>query len=78
MGLQVIERQIDRSEVYLADEAFFCGTGAQVAPIVSIDHRAIGSGEVGPLVKELQTLFFGIVRGQNEKYMDWLTPVKKG
>lgn len=75
LGLEVVERPIDRSEVYLADEAFFCGTGAQVAPIVSVDHRTIGDGEVGPQVKRLQELFFGIVRGQNEKYMDWLTPV---
>ncbi|MFZ1756951.1 MAG: branched-chain amino acid transaminase [Caldilineaceae bacterium] len=75
MGLRVIERPIDRSEVYLAEEAFFCGTGAQVAPIVSVDHRAISNGQVGPLVKQLQTLFFAIVRGQNEKYREWLTPV---
>lgn len=75
LGLRVVERPIDRSEVYLADEAFFCGTGAQVAPITSIDHRTIGDGEVGPLVKQLQEIFFAIVRGKNEKYMEWLTPV---
>lgn len=75
LGLRVVERPIDRSEVYLADEAFFCGTGAQVAPITSIDHRTIGDGEVGSLVKQLQEIFFGIVRGRNEKYMEWLTPV---
>lgn len=75
MGLAVVERQIDRSEVYLADEAFFCGTGAQVAPVTSVDHRAIGDGAVGPIVKQLQELFFAIVRGKNEKYMEWLTPV---
>lgn len=77
MGLRVVERPIDRSEVYLADEAFFCGTGAQVAPITSIDHRTVGNGEVGPRVKQLQELFFGIVRGKNEKYMEWLTPVRQ-
>jgi branched-chain amino acid aminotransferase len=75
LGLPVVERPIDRSEVYLADEAFFCGTGAQVAPVTSVDHRSIGNGEVGPVVKQLQELFFAIVRGKNEKYMDWLTPV---
>ena len=77
LGLPVVERHMDRSEVYLADEAFFCGTGAQVAPVTSVDHRAIGNGEVGPVVKQLQELFFGIVRGKNEKYMDWLTPVPR-
>jgi branched-chain amino acid aminotransferase len=75
MGLPVEVREIDRSEVYLAEEAFFCGTGPQVSPIVSIDHRAIGDGKVGPLVAELQALYFRVVRGEVETYMDWLTPV---
>jgi branched-chain amino acid aminotransferase len=75
MGLPVEIREIDRSEVYLAEEAFYCGTGAQVSPIVSIDHRAIGTGKVGPLVTELQALYFRVVKGEEEKYMDWLTPV---
>jgi branched-chain amino acid aminotransferase len=75
MGLPVEVREIDRSEVYLAEEAFYCGTGAQVSPIVSIDHRAIGTGKVGPLVAELQALYFRVVKGEVEKYMDWLTPV---
>jgi len=77
LGLPVVERPIDRSEVYLAEEAFFCGTGAQVAPIVSLDHRDIGDGEVGPIVKALQDLFFSIVYGRNDKYRDWLTPVSR-
>jgi branched-chain amino acid aminotransferase len=75
MGLPVEIREIDRSEVYLAEEAFYCGTGAQVSPIVSIDHRAIGTGKVGPLVADLQALYFRVVKGEEEKYMDWLTPV---
>jgi branched-chain amino acid aminotransferase len=77
MGLPVEIREIDRSEVYLAEEAFYCGTGAQVSPIVSIDHRAIGTGKVGPLVAELQALYFRVVKGEEEKYMDWLTPVSQ-
>lgn len=73
--LQVTERSIDRSELYVADEVFFCGTGAQVAAVVEIDHRPIGSGSTGPLTKRLQELYFRVVRGNEPKYMDWLTPV---
>ncbi len=75
LGLPVEIREIDRSEVYLADEAFYCGTGAQVSPIISVDHRPIGTGKVGPLVTELQALYFRVVKGEEEKYMHWLTPV---
>jgi branched-chain amino acid aminotransferase len=75
LGLPVEEREIDRSEAYLADEAFFCGTGVQVSPISSIDHRPIGNGKIGPLVSEIQALYFRVVKGQEEKYMHWLTPV---
>lgn len=75
MGLEVVERQIDRTEVYLAQEAFFCGTGVQIAPITRIDHRMLGNGEIGPIVQELRQLFFNVVTGRVEKYRDWLTPV---
>jgi branched-chain amino acid aminotransferase len=75
LGLPVEEREIDRSEAYLADEAFYCGTGVQVSPISSIDHRPIGNGKIGPLVTELQALYFRVVKGQEEKYKHWLTPV---
>ena len=75
MGVEVVERQIDRTEVYLAEEAFFCGTGVQVAPITRIDHRALGDGQIGPVVKELRQLYFDVVTGRVEKYRDWLTPV---
>jgi branched-chain amino acid aminotransferase len=75
LGVPVAERAIDRSELYVAEEAFFCGTGAQVSAIVEIDHRPIGDGHPGPLTKKLQELYFNIVRGNNPKYRDWLTPV---
>lgn len=75
LGLEVIERSIDRSELYVADEAFFTGTGAQVAAIVEIDHRPLGEGTIGPLTKQIQDLFFRTVRGNNPRYMHWLTPV---
>ena len=75
LGVPVIERSIDRSELYIADEAMFCGTGAQVTAITEIDKRKIGTGQVGPVVKKMQDTFFAIVRGENPKYQSWLTPV---
>lgn len=75
MGMEVEERQIDRTEVYIADEAFFCGTGAEVQPIASVDRYQVGSGQTGPVVKAMQELYFGIARGQNPKYSQWLIPV---
>lgn len=75
LGLNVIEREIDRSELYLAEEAFFCGTGAQIVAIASIDHRVIGSGATGPITRQLRDLFFQVLRGEVEKYRDWLSPV---
>lgn len=74
-GLEVEERVINRSELYMADEAFFCGTGAQVSPITSIDHRPVGDGKIGPISKKLQDLYFNIVKGKVEKYKHWCTPV---
>src|SRR5919199_1823683 len=75
MGLEVIERSVDRSELYVADEVFLCGTGAQIAPVVEIDHREIADGIAGPIVSRLQKVYFDIVRGRNPKFKDWLTAV---
>jgi branched-chain amino acid aminotransferase len=75
LGLDVIERSIDRSELYVADEAFFVGTGAQVAPIVEVDRRRIGDGEPGPLTVRVQDVYLDAVMGRNPKYGEWLTPV---
>jgi len=75
LGLQVIERSIDRSELYVADEVFLCGTGAQVSPVLEIDRRAIGDGEMGPITRELQKLYFDICYGRVEERLDWLTPI---
>ncbi|MGB8648875.1 MAG: branched-chain amino acid transaminase [Anaerolineae bacterium] len=75
LGMHVHERTIDRSELYLADEAFFTGTGAQVAAIVEVDHRNVGSGKTGAWTKKIQDLYFKTVRGENPKYSQWLTPV---
>jgi branched-chain amino acid aminotransferase len=75
LGVEVVERRIDRTEVYLADEAFFCGTGVQVASITRVDHRPIGNGAMGPITSELRDLYFDVVRGKNENYRHWCTPV---
>lgn len=75
LGLEVVERPIDRTELYLAEEAFFVGTGAQVAPIAEIDRRPIGDGRIGPITREIQALYFRVVKGQEPKYRHWCTPV---
>ena len=75
MGLKTIERHIDRTELYVADEAFFCGTGVQVAAIASVDHRPVGTGRLGPVVHQLRDLYFAAVRGELPRYRCWLTPI---
>ena len=75
LGLPVVERSLDRSELYVADEVFLCGTGAQVSPVIDIDRRTIGDGAVGPVTKALQDLYFDICKGRVEEKLDWLTPV---
>ncbi len=75
MGVETIQRSIDRSELYMADEAFLCGTGAQISPVVEIDHRAVGTGEVGAITRRLATLYFDAVRGRLPAYSEWLTPI---
>lgn len=75
LDMEVVEQSIDRSELYIADEVFLCGTGAQISPVIEIDHRPIGEGTVGPVVARIQKLYFEIVRGRNTKYKHWLTPV---
>ena len=75
LGLKVVERSIDRSELYVADEVFLCGTGAQVSPVLEIDRRAVGDGEMGPITRELQKLYFDICYGRVEERLDWLTPI---
>jgi branched-chain amino acid aminotransferase len=68
-------RRVDRTELYIADEAFLCGTGVQVSAITSIDHRQVGNGEVGPIARRLSRIYFDAVRGKTPKYKDWLTPI---
>ncbi len=73
LGLEVCEKRISRDEVYIADEAFFTGTAAEVTPIRELDDRLIGSGQRGPITERLQTRFFDIVQGRDPKYHHWLT-----
>ena len=75
LGYQIKERRITRDEVYVADEAFFTGTAAEVVPIRELDGRAIGSGSRGPLTEQLQSIYFDSVRGRESQYGAWLTPV---
>jgi branched-chain amino acid aminotransferase len=75
LGVEVVERDIDRTEVYLADEIFMCGTGVQVASITKVEHRPIGNEEPGPITARVHDLFHKVVRGHVDKYRDWLTPV---
>ncbi|HID86167.1 MAG TPA: branched-chain amino acid transaminase [Anaerolineae bacterium] len=75
LGIETVERPIDRSELYVAEEAFFCGTGVQVVAIIEIDRRPVGDGKIGPIVSQLRQLYFDIVRSKVEKYRAWCTPV---
>ena len=71
----VVERSIDRTEVYLADEMFFAGTGVQIAAITKVDHRDVGTGKMGPRTAEVKKFFMDVVHGRNPKYRDWCYPI---
>lgn len=75
LGYTIVEKRITRDEVYVADEAFFTGTAAEVVPIRELDGRTIGSGSRGPLTEQLQTMYFDAVRGNRAQNRDWLAPV---
>lgn len=75
MNLDVEVREIDRTEVFVADEAFFCGTGVQVVAIAEVDHRKVGDGKMGPVAKRLRELYFDVVRGRIPRYCGWNVPV---
>jgi branched-chain amino acid aminotransferase len=73
LGIESVERGIDRSELYVADECFMTGTAAHVSPVVEVDRRPIGDGRVGPVTAQIQRLYFDVVRGKNSKYARWCT-----
>lgn len=76
LGIEIVEKRITRDEVYVADEAFFSGTAAEVTPIREYDNRTIGSGTRGPITEKLQSLYFDVVHGRVDKYTHWLTSVQ--
>jgi branched-chain amino acid aminotransferase len=76
LGLQVKERRITRDEVYVAEEAFFTGTAAEVLPIRELDGRQIGEGKRGPITEKLQSMYFDAVKGKLSAHQEWLTAVR--
>jgi len=74
LGLPTHQRVIDRTELYIADEIFLTGTGAQIAPVVEVDHRPVGTGTIGPIAGEIQRLYADVVRGKLPQYLHWCTP----
>jgi branched-chain amino acid aminotransferase len=76
LGYEVVEKRITRDEIYIADEAFFTGTAAEVTPIRELDDRTIGAGKRGPITEKLQSLYFDLVKGRSKLHTEWLTPVK--
>ncbi|MBP9713127.1 MAG: branched-chain amino acid transaminase [Sterolibacterium sp.] len=75
LGLTVVSKRLTRDDIYIADEAFFTGTAAEVTPIRELDRRQIGAGKRGPITEKLQSLFFDVVNGKVPAHADWLTPV---
>jgi branched-chain amino acid aminotransferase len=75
-GLEIVEKRITRDEIYIADEAFFTGTAAEVTPISELDNRPIGFGSRGPITEQLQSAYFDLVHGRNEKHLDLLTFIR--
>ncbi|HIJ85887.1 MAG: branched chain amino acid aminotransferase apoenzyme [Magnetococcales bacterium] len=73
MGFQVVQQRFPRDEVYIADEAFFTGTAAEITPIRELDGRKIGLGTAGPITKAIQTRFFDVVQGRDDRHKNWLT-----
>jgi branched-chain amino acid aminotransferase len=77
LGMEVVERHIARTELYVADEAFFCGSGYEITPILSVDRFNLGSGGVGPITQRLLTTYMDVVRGVDKRFPEWRTPIYK-
>ena len=75
LGCKVTFRHVNRTELYCADELFFCGTGVQIVPVIIIDGRTVGDGKLGPVTRELQHIYSRVVRAEHDAYADWCTPV---
>ena len=76
MGIPTEVRSVDRSELYVCDEVFLCGTGVQVSAVIEIDHRAVGTGVIGPVARAVSERYFAAVRGKDPAYASWLTPIE--
>ncbi|HET7738008.1 MAG TPA: aminotransferase class IV, partial [Tepidiformaceae bacterium] len=76
LGIETIERSIDRTELYIADEVFMTGTAAHLTPVVEVDRRPVGDGTPGPITSQLSRIFFDVIRGKNPEYRHWCTPVR--
>ena len=77
LGMGVVEREIDRTELYTADEAFLCGSGYEITPVISIDRFPIGTGDVGPVTKAISNAYMNLVRGTDTRHPEWRTPTYK-
>jgi branched-chain amino acid aminotransferase len=75
LGVEVVERPIDRTEVYLADEVFLTGTGVQIVAVTRVDHRAVGPGRMGEITSRLRATLSDVVRGRSARRRDWCAPV---
>ncbi|MBI3914396.1 MAG: branched-chain amino acid transaminase [Chloroflexi bacterium] len=75
LGIEVVEREMDRTELYVAQEAFMCGTGAEITPIVSVDRLPVGTGEMGPITKRIESIYHDLVRGIDPQCPEWRTEV---
>jgi branched-chain amino acid aminotransferase len=75
LGLEVVERPVDRTELYTADEIFLCGTAAEISPIVEVDRYAVGDGQIGPITRELDRRLIDVMRGADSSHQNWRTPV---
>lgn len=78
LGVPVVEREVDRTELYICDEAFFCGTAAEVTPVGSVDRFPVGDGQIGPVTRRLQQVYHDVVRGIDGRFAEWRTPVGVG
>ena len=76
LGVPILQREIDRTELYIADEVFMTGTAAHLTPVVEVDRRQVGSGRPGPITSQLSALFYDAIRGKSEKYGHWCTPAR--
>lgn len=76
LGVPILQREIDRTELYIADEVFMTGTAAHLTPVVEVDRRPVGTGRPGPVTSKLSELFYDCIRGKSEKYQNWCTPAR--